>query len=344
MADLSALYVLNVRERAEEVYAGNLEELAFNPVMADTANAVLANQAAGRAQQLLQAAPTDNVDIVWETDDNGAVQDCTSDCVITGSPATGANTNISVPKCIEITFSVSRESARRMGRTVEEETAFLLARRMILLDNAVNSYTLAQLYAKADAAIPGTLPSYASQTAGVITIPAGNYGLQMYADLKLMAIRNRMGSPIVIDDGAMYTYLENARLNRANLDGAGDANRATALAPYEDILGFTEAGLTQVDDFFVKRGAAALFHKTFNNPAPEYIGGTVQQNRSVIQSMGIPALKYDMFASLGCADITGTKSHSDIGYTWKLKANLGFFKAPGVGAARPGILAVKKGS
>lgn len=344
MAALDALYVLNVRERAEEVYAGTLEELAFNPVVADTANAVLANQAAARAQQLLQASPNDNVDIVWETDDNGAVRDCTSDCVLDGTPATGAVTNISVPKCIEVTFSVSKESARRMGRTVEEETAFLMARRMILLDNAVNTYTLAQLYANADAAVGGSLPAYATQANGIITIPSANYGLQMYADLRLMAIKNRMGSPYVIDDGAMFTYLENARLNRANLDGSGDANRANALAPYEDILGFTEAGLTQVDDFFVKRGAAALFHKTFNNPAPEYIGGTVQQNRSVIKSMGIPALSYDMFASLGCSDITGTKSHSDIGYTWKIKANLGFKKAPGVGAQRPGILAVKKGA
>jgi len=344
MADLSALYVLNVRERAEEVYAGNLEELAFNPAMVDTVNAVLANQAAARAQQLLQASPTDNVDIVWGTDDNGAVRDCTSDCVLDGVPATGQAINISVPKCIEVTFSVSKESARRMGRTVEEETAFLMARRMILLDNAVNTYTLAQLYANADAALPGTLPTYATQANGVINIPAANYGLQMYADLRLMAIKNRMGNPFVIDDGALFTFLENARLNQGNLDGRGDANRATALSPYEDILGFTEAGLTQVDDFLVKRGAAALFHKTFNEPAPTYYAGTVQQNRSVIQSMGISGMRYDMFASLGCSDITGTKSHSDIGYTWKMKANLGFHKAPGVGAARPGILAAKRGA
>lgn len=342
--DLSALAITNVKQRAEEVYAGNLAELAFNPVMAETAKAVLANQFAARAQELLQAAPTDNVDIVWNTADNAVAQDCTSDCVLVGTPATGDVLNISAPKCIESVFSVSKESARKNGRTVEEETAFLLARHAIILDNAVNAYTLAQLAAKADAAIAGTLPSYATQAAGVITVPSANWGLQMYADWMLTAIKNRMGMPYVIDDGALYTYIVNAQLQRAQLDGAGNANRAASLNPYEDILGFPNAGLTTVDDFFIKRGAVALFHKTYNDANPTYYAGTVQQNRSVMPSLGIPGISYDMFSSLGCSDITGTKSHSDIGFTHKLKANLGVFKAPGVGGQRPGILALKKGA
>ncbi|MGI4864154.1 MAG: hypothetical protein ACRYFZ_09555 [Janthinobacterium lividum] len=347
MADLSALYVLNVRERAEEIYAETIQDLAFNEGMTDSANAILANQRAARAQQLLKDSPTDNVDIVWETDDLGTVQDCTSDCDLTGTVAQGNAINISVPKCFETTLSVSKESARRMGRTVEEETAFLLARRMILMDNMVNSYSLARTLALADAAVTGTLPVYATQAGGIITIPAANWGLQMYADLKLMGVKNRMGMPFVIDDGALFTYLENARLNQGNDTGKGDAARATALAPYEDILGFTEAGITTADDFIIKRGALALFYKTFNPDAPELIGGTVQQVRSTMASKAITAgggISYDMFTSLGCSDIAGTKSHSDIGYTVKLKANIGVWKAPGVGTAagRPGILAVKR--
>lgn len=349
MADLSALYVLNVRERAEELYAETLKDLAFNEVMADSANAVLANQRTARAQELLKLSPTDNIDIVWETDDNGATQDCTSDCSFTGTPATGNAININLPKCIETVFSVSKESARRMGRTVDEEAAFLLARRMILMDNAVNSYTLARTLALSDTAVTGTLPAYATQTGGVITVPAANYSLQMYADLRLMAVKNRMGMPFVIDDGALFTFLENARLNQGNLDGRGDANRAQALAPYEDILGFPAAGITTVDDFIIKRGAMGLFYKTFNPDAPELIGGTVQQVRSTMASQAITAgggVRYDMFSTLGCSDIAGGFSHSDIGYTWKLKANLGVHKAPGVGTAvgRPGILAVKRGA
>ncbi|GAB2866012.1 hypothetical protein [Hymenobacter ruber] len=349
MADLSALYVLNVRERAEQVYAETLQGLAFNEVMADTANAVKANQQAARAQELLTASPTDNVDIVWETDDNGATQDCTSDCSFTGTPATGNAINIAVPKCIETIFSVSAESARRMGRTIEEETAFLLARRMIAMDNAVNAYTLARLLALSDAAVTGTLPAYATQAAGVITVPSANWGLSMYADLKLMGVKNRMGMPYVIDDGALYTYLENARLNQGNDTGKGDAARAAALAPYEDILGFTAAGITTADDFIIKRGAVALFYKTFNPSAPELIGGTVQQVRSTMASQAITAgggISYDLFSTLGCSDIAGGFSHSDIGYTYKLKANLGVYKAPGVGTSvgRPGILAVKRGA
>ncbi len=358
MAALSANYLTNVKERAEELYAENLQELAFNKAEVTTANAVLENQMAARAQQLLQAAPTDNVDIVWNTDDNAAVADCTSDCVLGGSPATADTINISVPKCAQIEWTVSEETARRSGRSLEEESAFILARRMIAMDNSVNTYTLAQLYAKADAPVAGSLPAYAAYAAGVSTVPAGNYGLQMYADWLLTAIKNRMGTPYIIDDGALFTYLENARLNAQNLNGQGDQARARGFDPYEDILGFAASGITQADDFIVKRGAVALFHKYFNTirradgtsgpiTTPVYYGGTVQQWRSTMKSANITAgggLTYDMFATEACADIADTASHTDIGHNYKLKINMGVMKAPGVGALRPGILALKRGS
>lgn len=358
MAALSANFLTNVKQRAEELYAESLQELAFNKAEVVTANAVLENQMATRAQQLLQAAPTDNVDVVWNTDDNAAVQDCTSDCDLVGTPATADAINIAVPKCQEITWSVSEETARRSGRSVLEESAFILARRMIAMDNGVNSYTLAQLYAKADAPITGTLPTYATYAAGVSTVPATNYGLQMYADWLLTAIKNRMGTPYIIDNGALFTYLENARLNAQNLDGRGNAARAQGFDPYEDILGMAAAGITQVDDFIIKRGSVGLFHKYFNTvrredgtsgpiTTPTYYGGQVQQWRSTMKSANITAgggLIYDMFATETCDDITGTKSHTDIGHTYKLKINMGVVKAPGVGAQRPGILAVKRGA
>lgn len=358
MAALSANYLTNVKQRAEELYAENLQELAFNKAETTTVNAVLENQMAARAQQLLQAAPTDNVDVVWNTDDNAAVQDCTSDCVLSGQPATADAINISAPKCQEITWTVSEETARRSGRSVEEESAFILARRMIAMDNGVNTYTASQLYAKADAPVAGSLPPYASYANGVSTVPAGNYGLQMYADWLLTAIKNRMGTPYIIDNGALFTFLTNARLNAQNLDGKGDAARALGFDPYEDILGLAAAGITQVDDFIIKKGAVALFTKYYNTvrredgtsgplTTPTYYAGQVQQWRSTMKSANITAgagLIYDMFATETCADITGTTSHSDIGHTYKLKVNMGVFKAPGVGAARPGILAVKKGS
>ena len=62
MADLTANYLTNVKQRAEQLYGENLQELAFNPAMTVTANAVLENQMATRAQELLQAAPTDSRD------------------------------------------------------------------------------------------------------------------------------------------------------------------------------------------------------------------------------------------------------------------------------------------
>ena len=359
MAALSATFLTNVKQRAEELYAENFQDLAFNKAEVTTVNAVLENQMAARAQQLLQAAPTDSVDVVWDTDDNGGVQDCTSDCSLTGTPATGDTISISAPKCIEtVGWTVSEESARRAGRSVLEESAFLLARRMIGLDNGVNSYTAAQLYAKVDAPVAGSLPPYATFSAGVSTVPAGNYGLQMFADWLLTAIKNRMGTPYMIDNGALYTYLQNARLNSQNLNGQGDAARALGFAPYEDILGLAAAGITQVDDFFIKRGAVALFSKYFNTvrredntsgpiTTPVYYGGQVQQWRSTMKSANITAgggIIYDLFATETCADITGNTSHSDIGHTYKLKVNVGVVKAPGVGAARPGILAIKRGS
>jgi len=357
MAALSANYLTNVKQRAEELYAENLQELAFNPATVVTANAVLENQMAARAQQLLQAAPTDNVDVVWNTDDNAAVQDCTSDCVLIGTPATADAINISAPKCQEISWTVSEETARRSGRSVVEESAFILARRMIAMDNGVNTYTAAQLYAKTDAPVAGALPTYATYAAGVTTIPAASYNLQMYADLLLTAIKNRMGTPYIIDNGALFTFLQNARLNSQNLNGQGDLARMLGFSPYEDILGLAAAGITQVDDFIIKRGGVALFHKYFNTErredgtsgpltTPTYYGGQVQQWRSTMKSANITAgggITYDMFATETCADITGTTSHTDIGHTYKLKVNLGVVKAPGAGALRPAILAIKRG-
>ena len=356
MADLSANYLTNVKQRAETLYAENLQELAFNPAMTVTANAILENQMADRAQQLLQAAPTDNVDVVWNTDDNAATQDCTSDCDLEGTPATADAINISAPKCMEISWTVSEETARRSGRTIEEESAFILARRMIAMDNDVNKYVLSQLYAQTDAPIAGTLPAYSTYAAGVSSIPSANYGLQMYADWLLTAIKNRMGAPFFIDNGTLYTYLQNARLNSQNLNGQGDQARALGFSPYEDILGMAYAGITQVDDFIIKRGAVALFSKYYNTvrntdgssgpqTTPRLIGGYVQQWRSTMKSQGITAgagITYDMFATDTCTDISGNLSHSDIGHTYKLKVNLGVKKAPGVGVDRPGILAVKK--
>jgi hypothetical protein len=342
MADLTGIYITNVKQRAEEMYAEKFEGLARNPVISETAKAIIANQYATRAQQLLQASPNDSVDVVWESDDDITTGDCTSDCALTGVPANGNSLTISAPKCIESSLAVSKETARRMGRTVEEETSFLLARTLIKMDNAVNAYTLAQLKAKADAAIAGTLPSYATQASGVIQVPAANYTQQMFADWMLTAIKNRMGMPFMIDDGELYTYYQNALFNSGNSDGKGDQARFNAQQLYFDILGFPAAGLTE-DTFIIKSGAVALFHKYYNESTPEYIAGQVNQWRTTIASPSIPGLTYDMFSTVGCTDITGS-SHSNLTDVHKVKANIGVFKAPGVGAARPGILLLNKGA
>ncbi|NVO33215.1 hypothetical protein [Hymenobacter lapidiphilus] len=341
MADISALYLTNVKQAAEALYRENFLALAIDPAHVITANAVLANQRTGNIQQLLQASSTDSVDVVWGTSDGMAVVDCTTDCELTGPKGTGETITITAPICKEIAFSISEEDARRSGRTVEQQTAFMLAQAAVKMDTMVNTQTLVRLKALQDSYKAGTLSGpFAAGVGGVINVTTADYNRKLMANMMRLARLNLMGSPYLIDSGALYVDYMDARFDGANAEGRGDAARVAALMEYFDLEGFVDAAITE-DTFIIKPGSVGLFHKHFNPDTPREINGEVGQVRSTFASPAITGMVYDLFSTEKCVAI-GATTRTEIVQVHKLKSYIGIQKAAGVGAARPGILLVNQ--
>lgn len=152
---------------------------------------------------------------------------------------------------------------------------------------------------------------------GATEVPTNDYNVSLMPKIMYDMIVNRVPNAFLIDGGSLYLPYTNARLNAANGEGKGDANRAQLFPAEFDILGFGKAALSD-RTFVVAPYSYALVTKNYvPNAAPvfdEQLGATGMMK----YQMRIPryGIVLDVFMERAC--VNGTKQRYKINWLYKL--------------------------
>jgi hypothetical protein len=319
VGDFSPSALLAIKLKAESMWADSRLAADFK-AHAEAAVAVKTNSSA-RFSELQNPEKENQVIINFINPCAIAVEDCQSDCDISGAELETGGKTYELDLCKEVNFSVDAEKLRTNSYTVEEVAARGLAQAIKSLDEWWARQVLVKL--KAFSGI-NTSPEPYTYAAGTTTVPANQYNLDLIVEMEHDAMMNKLTSPFYIDNGSLYPAVRNAQINAGNADGKGDAVRAGLLPIYFDQWNFGGAGITE-DTFAVSSSAVAFVTKNRHGDAPALIGGTVQQTRYTVPSSVIPGVKYDVFYGLKCVTVNGV---SHIMHSWKVKTIGGIFLNP----------------
>lgn len=318
--DFSSSALLQIKLKAEQIWKDSRLAQEYT-AHADAAVAVLQNQTASFTP-LKDPGKENSVKINFLNPCGVTVQDCTSDCDISGLEAETSGIDYDLDTCKETSFSVDATKLRTNTYTVEEVSAQKLALALKALDEWWAQRMLVKLKAFAGVNVA---PDPYTWAAGTTSVPAASYNRAMIGNLLNQAMLNKMPGAYFIDNGSLFVDFWNAQIDAGNAAGAGDAARVKAIKMYFDQWNFAPAGLTE-DTFMVAPGAVAMATKTRNPDAPTVLGGSIQQTIYTIASPTLPGVRYDVFYSLKC--VTGSDGESHYMHSWKLKTRGGIFKNP----------------
>jgi hypothetical protein len=318
--DFSSSVLLQIKLKAEQMWAdGRLS--ADKKANAAAAVAVKENSTA-RMTQLSDPGKENTVRVNFLNPCAVAVQDCTTDCDISGPEIESGGKDYALDLCKEVPFSVNAEKTRTNTYTVEEEAAEAMAFAIKALDEWWAQQVLVKLKAFSGINVSPLPYTYA---AGTTTIPNASYNLSIIAEIMNDALLNKMGSnTYYINNGDLWVAYTNALLNSGNAEGKGDAERIKQLRMYFDQWNFGPAGVTE-SIFAVSPSAIAFTTKNRHSDQPVKVEGTVQQTRYTVPSSVIPGVKYDAFYSLKCITTNGVEN---LVHSWKLKTRGGIFLNP----------------
>jgi hypothetical protein len=321
--DFSPSQINKILLKAESMWTNS--QLANSQVPhAEAAQALIANQTA-RITALEDKEKDNVVKINWVNTCAVTVQDCTTNCELTGPQAETGSKEYTLDLCKEVTFSVDAEKLRTNTYSYDEVVAPLLNTALNKLDEYVAQQTLVKLkaYSGVNAAPE---PWTYNTTTGTTDVPNVDWNLSMVAHLLNQADLNNMDNPYFIESGSLWIPWTNAMFNAGNFDGKGDLARMQALNGrfYFDRRNFAKAGITE-DMFMVNPGAVALANKTRNPENPTEFGGKVAQTRWTIASRSLPGVSYDVFYQLSCITVSG-KEH--LIHTFKIQVLMGIFLNP----------------
>lgn len=310
--DFSASALLDINLKAEERWRDSRATREYTP-NAEAARAVLANQTA-TFQELTGKDKDRKAKITWLNPCGVQVRDCESDCDISGPELESMSEEYELTLCKETAFSIDRETTRTNAYSREEQASRGMATAIKVLDEWWAGQNI--IRASAFAGI-NVYPTPWTYDAGDNTteIPAAQYNLDMIPDIIHQAQMNNMPDAYFINNGDLVVAYLRAKMAADNLDGKYDAAAIKALNMYFDSYNFAKVGASE-NIFAIAPSAMAMVTKTRNPDTPEYIGGTVNQDRYTVNS-SLPGVKYDVFHSIKC--ITGNDGKERIVDAWKVK-------------------------
>lgn len=318
--DFSASALTRIKLKAEEMWTDS--RLAADKKANAAAAVAVKQNSTARMTQLSDPGKENSVRVTFLNPCAVAVQDCTSDCDISGPEIESGGKDYDLDLCKEVPFSVNAEKTRTNTYSVEEEAAEAMAFAIKALDEWWAQQVLVKLKAFSGINVSAAPYTYA---AGTTTIPNASYNLSVVAEIMNDALLNKMGSnTYYINNGDLWTAWTNALLNAGNAEGKGDAERIKQLRMYFDQWNFGPAGITE-SIFAVSPSAIAFATKNRHSDAPQKVEGTVQQTRYTVPSSVIPGVKYDAFYSLKCITVN---NQENLVHSWKLKTRGGIFLNP----------------
>lgn len=283
--------LLRVNLQTEEVF-GATQRSIENTIKAEALRKQIAAQNAlgGQFVEALTNPRKDNADVrVWWVDFCGqAAADCTNDtyCGDLDAAVPGIDyKDYNITGCITDGFKLSESTFAGSFADMQEFIRLNQVQKISNLVNLLNKKYLLFLAANAAYNAGG---QYA-QASGISTIPAEEYeNTNLVAKIMLDALLSQMPNPFILDGKNLWMTWTQAKFNRENLDGRGDANRADFFDITFDPFGFAAAALPD-STFLVTPYAARFVNKNYyENATPQYDPTTKHDKYSInIPGFGI---------------------------------------------------------
>lgn len=330
--DFSKTRIQKIQLKAEKMYK---DAAAFSDLepQADAAVIVASRQTA-KFQELDKDGKKNKVAVSWIKTCDIVVQDCTTDCELTGPELDTDAKEYEYDLCKEVGFSVD---ATKTETDIYNEDE-LIARGLNAARKALDEWyaQMMLIKIKSFAGINQYPQPFTYDPAiNATVVPDAMYGdpmgttsgfrLPTIFDKQMML--NNMKNVYYIDNGRLYLDYQNSLLVKTGSDGASIATgaRAAKLDVNFDMVNFNRAGITDATTFAIAKSAIAFRTKTKWNPTPQVLPGKVQQTVWTIPSLVIPGVSYDVYYQFTC-EVIGGETHYK--HTYKVKTRGGIWLNP----------------
>lgn len=246
------------------------------------------------------------VKIYWNDVCDPTVATTTPDyCSITGTAPNSNALEYDITKKVSSKFTIDEALYTTNMMTIEEVFADTLLKHMKALDEKVAQVSVSSLdaFAQENALQSGLGCTDATGTWIETFINPSLWSPSIMGYLKRIAIKNKFGSPVLLDGSNLYDHYWNAQMNAGNSNGAGAKNMFdnSGIKLYFDL--FNVDAVADKSSFLMNRGAVAFAHKawwdSFSQNAPKV--DSDGRRKFSIPSKNIAGLKYDVYITSDCS-------------------------------------------
>ncbi len=246
------------------------------------------------------------VKIYWNDVCDPTVATTTPDyCSITGTEPNSAALEYEITKKVSSKFTIDEADYVSNMLTIEEVFADTLLKHMKALDEKIAQVAVSSLdsFAQVNALQNGI--GCSDETGNWIEtfINPSYWSPSIMGYLKRIAIKNKFGSPVLIDGSNLYDHYWAAQMNAGNANGAGAKNMfdQSGIKMYFDL--FNVDAVADKSTFLMNRGSVAFAHKAWwdkfaqNAPKVDSDG----RRKFSIPSKNLTGVKYDVYITSDCS-------------------------------------------
>ena len=297
IAHIDCGYLATVQAFADELWTDPIKNIDFI-ANAEAAKAVLENQSV-RLGELQSKEKKRVISLEWLTDCEADTDDCTDDCTIDGNDATPECKEYDITCLQESSFKVADRVYRERTINPQQSVAFLLEKRMKLLDEWIAAYILTGIHANAGTNLFTGAPG--SVAAAVTSIAAGNWNDNIWGYLALATKLNGFNSAYAISGTNLYQLVYNRLAEFQNADGKGNVLKMGDLRSrlYFDVMNVET--IAPGSTFLLHKTAVAFIGKAWyplgGANAVELVPGQMAYS---LNSRNLPGISYDIFTQRTC--------------------------------------------
>jgi len=297
IAHIDCGYLATVQAMLAELWTDPITNIDL-VAHAETARAVLENQSVNLGE--LQSKDKKRVvSLEWLTDCDADTDECSDDCTIDGSDSTPVCKEYEVVCLQESSFKVGDRAYRERTISSEKSIAFLLGKRMKLLDEWIAQYILTFIALNAGTNVntggPGTVAG------GLTTIPVLGWNDNIWGYMALTSMLNQFSNPYAISGVNLFQLVYNRLAEFQNADGKGNVNKMGDLRSrlYFDVQNVES--IAPGATFLLHKSAVAFIGKAWyplgGANAVELIPGEMAYS---LNSNNLPGISYDIFTQRTC--------------------------------------------
>lgn len=258
-----------------------------------------------------------DVKVRWLNFCGQEAEDCSTNlCTVEpeGEMVEAVEEDYKINSCIETNFTIEEQKLYTSTFGKEELLTQNFRNAFKKLLELLNQKAIAHIDASAGYNAGGSFP----YVGGESLIPGASYDVGVLPYLALDTQKSLLNNVFLLDGGAMYIPVFNAKLDGANDNGRGDASRAQLFPTVFDIPGMTKAGLSNVSYLIADYAMAFLNKNYIPETVPTFEPSLFNGAGGYKYHMTIPGygIKVDVYMRRRCVD--GAKNLYNIDWIFKL--------------------------